>query len=42
MNLVMKVGLQPVDIAVLRDRTEGWLVGMQLVALTLARPNRPG
>ncbi|MGZ6346962.1 MAG: hypothetical protein ACXWNC_05270, partial [Anaerolineales bacterium] len=35
MNTVMKAGLQPVDIAVLQDRTEGWLVGMQLVALTL-------
>jgi LuxR family maltose regulon positive regulatory protein len=41
MNLVMKVGLQPVDIAVLRDRTEGWLVGMQLVALTLRGQTDP-
>ncbi len=41
MNLVMKVGLQPVDIAVLRDRTEGWLVGMQLVALTLRGQSDP-
>ena len=35
MNAVMGAGLQPVDIAVLQDRTEGWLVGLQLAALSL-------
>jgi len=35
MNMVMGAGLQPVDIAVLQNRTEGWLVGMQLAALSL-------
>src|SRR5579859_2480570 len=35
MNLVMGAGLQPVDIAVLQDRTEGWLAGLQLAALSL-------
>ena len=35
MNLVMGAGLQTVDIAILHDRTEGWLVGMQLAALSL-------
>ena len=41
MNLVMKADLKPVDIAVLQDRTEGWLVGMQLVALTLRGQTDP-
>lgn len=41
MNTIMKAGLQPVDIAVLQDRTEGWLVGMQLVALTLRGQTDP-
>jgi LuxR family transcriptional regulator, maltose regulon positive regulatory protein len=35
MNTVMGAGMQPVDVAVLRDRTEGWVVGMQLAALSL-------
>jgi LuxR family maltose regulon positive regulatory protein len=35
MNLVMGAGLQPVDIAILQNRTEGWLVGLQLAALSL-------
>jgi LuxR family maltose regulon positive regulatory protein len=35
MNLVMGLGLQPEEIAILQDRTEGWLVGLQLVALSL-------
>lgn len=34
-NQVMRVGLQPTDIAALKDRTEGWLAGMQLAALSL-------
>ncbi len=35
MNMMMGAGMQPVDIAILHDRTEGWLVGMQLAALSL-------
>lgn len=34
-NHVMGVGLPPTDIAALNDRTEGWLAGMQLAALSL-------
>jgi LuxR family maltose regulon positive regulatory protein len=29
------VGLSPEDVAVLRDRTEGWIVGVQMAALAL-------
>jgi LuxR family maltose regulon positive regulatory protein len=35
MNLMMGAELQPDDIAILQDRTEGWLVGLQLAALSL-------
>lgn len=35
MNIVMKAQLQKEDIAILRERTEGWLAGMQLAALSL-------
>jgi len=35
MNLVMGLGLQPEEITILQDRTEGWLVGLQLIALSL-------
>lgn len=35
MNSVMGAGLQPEDIAILQERTEGWVVGMQLAALSL-------
>jgi LuxR family maltose regulon positive regulatory protein len=35
MNKVMGLGLQPVDVAILHNRTEGWLVGLQLAALSL-------
>ncbi len=41
MNLVMGAGLQTVDIAILHDRTEGWLVGMQLAALSLRGQSDP-
>jgi len=35
MNMVMGAGLQPTDIEILQNRTEGWLVGLQLAALSL-------
>lgn len=41
MNLVMGVGLQPVDVAVLHNRTEGWPAGLQLVALSLRGQTDP-
>jgi LuxR family maltose regulon positive regulatory protein len=37
----MGVGLQPGEIAILKDRTEGWLVGLQLVALSLRGQTDP-
>jgi ATP/maltotriose-dependent transcriptional regulator MalT len=35
MNLVMGSGLSDSDVAILHDRTEGWLAGLQLAALSL-------
>jgi LuxR family transcriptional regulator, maltose regulon positive regulatory protein len=35
LNLVMGLILGPDEIAILHDRTEGWLVGLQLAALSL-------
>ena len=35
-NGVMKLGLSPEDVAALEDRTEGWIVGLQMAALSMA------
>ena len=41
MNNIMEMGLQPADIAILHERTEGWLVGMQLAAISLTNSTDP-
>ena len=41
MNKVMGMGLQSVDIAFLHERTEGWLVGMQMAAIYLKNVSDP-
>jgi len=41
LNEVMDLGLTPDDVSALEDRTEGWIAGLQLSALTLQnRANR--
>jgi len=35
LNQVMELGLSPQDIAALETRTEGWIVGLQLAALSM-------
>ena len=40
-NNVMEMGLQPADIAILHDRTEGWLVGMHMAAISLKNASDP-
>src|SRR5512142_2213920 len=41
MNMVMGVGLMPTDLAILHERTEGWLVGLQLAALSIREQKDP-
>jgi LuxR family maltose regulon positive regulatory protein len=36
LNGVMKLGLSPEDAAALEDQTEGWIVGLQMAALSMA------
>jgi len=35
LNEVMKLDLSPEDVAVLEDRTEGWIAGLQMAALSM-------
>jgi LuxR family maltose regulon positive regulatory protein len=42
-NEVMRFGLPPAQVAMLAQRTEGWIVGLQLAALSLHRaPDKAG
>jgi LuxR family maltose regulon positive regulatory protein len=41
-NEIMKLGLAPEEIALLKTRTEGWIAGLQLAAISLLdQANRP-
>ncbi len=43
LNQVLELDLSPPQVAVLEDRTEGWIAGLQLAALSLrGRRGRPG
>ena len=35
LNVVMGLSLSPADVAALEDRTEGWIVGLQMAALSM-------
>ena len=41
MNMVMGSGLKAADLAILYERTEGWLVGLQLAALSIRDQQDP-
>ena len=41
MNMVMGAGLKASDVEVLHERTEGWLVGLQLAALSIRDQQDP-
>ncbi len=41
MNMVMGAGLKPADVEQLHERTEGWLVGLQLAALSIRDQQDP-
>ncbi len=41
MNMVMGVGLKPADVTILHEHTEGWLVGLQLAALSIREQQNP-
>jgi LuxR family maltose regulon positive regulatory protein len=41
LNEVMDLSLSPVDVAVLDDKTEGWIAGLQLAAIALRSSKAP-
>lgn len=42
LNQIMGLSLRPEDIRALEDRTEGWVAGLQLAALSLKQAANPG